>query len=80
MNYNFDEYGTFDFSGNGRRPSASQIVAAWKRAGRPSQFAVTYGETYARFDLQGGRWFGSGNGQRGVRRDAVERALNGEAV
>jgi hypothetical protein len=70
---------TFDYSTQGRRPSVAQIVAAWKRAGKPAHFSVTYGETYAEFEL-GCRqfipqWFASGNGQRGVERDKVAKAL-----
>ena len=66
----------FDYTTQGRRPSAAQIVGAWKRAGRPLQFNVTYGETFAAFERVGGRWFDSGNGCRGVNRRAVVDALN----
>lgn len=65
----------FDYTTQGRRPSASQIVAAWRRAGKPATIAVTYGETYAVFDLYNGRWYDGGNGCRGVDRGAVVRAL-----
>jgi len=70
------------------RPSAARIVAAWKRDGRPSRFTVEYGETFAEFEYippsgsffaAGGEgWQDSGNGCRGVDRDAVVRALNAE--
>ncbi len=67
----------FDFTSKGRRPSAAQIVAAWQAAGRPSDFVVEYGETYAEFSKQLGepRWYDSGNGCRGVNRSAVVKAL-----
>jgi hypothetical protein len=66
----------FDFSNQGRKPSTSQIIAAWKRAGRPDQFSVTYGETFAEFQRIGHtRWGDSGNGCEGVNRLAVVRAL-----
>ena len=76
----------FDFtppSGKTRRPSSARIVAAWKKAGRPDQFTVSYGETFAKFQRvsYGGlfhgapRWYDSGNGCRGVDRAAVVSAL-----
>lgn len=68
-----------DYTGQGRRPSAAQIVSAWRRAGRPGSFAVEYGETFAEFERQpGGRWFDSGNGQRGVDRLAVVKLLQAD--
>ena len=71
---------TFDFTptnGKNCRPSAARIVAAWKKAGKPNSFTVEYGETFARFDKLGfGRWDDSGNGCRGVDRNAVVKALN----
>jgi len=75
----------FDFTpGAGRsttkaRPSAARIIAAWKRAGRPPYFEVTYGETHAEF-MRGcfGRWYYYGNGCRGVDRAAVVRALEAD--
>lgn len=71
---------TFDFTNQGRRPSAAQIVAKWRAAGKPDRFAVEYGETFAEFNClrYGGtarRWDGSGNGCRGVDRLAVVKAL-----
>ena len=51
-----------DYTNQGRRPSAVQIVAAWKRGGRPDRFTVEYGETFAEFQLVGKRWDDSGNG------------------
>jgi hypothetical protein len=73
----------FDFTptnGKNLRPSAARIIAAWRRAGRPTQFSVTYGETYAEFvkvdhPIDPRRWNDSGNGCRGVDRGAVVKAL-----
>ena len=66
----------FDFTSAGKRPSAVRIVAAWKKAGRPAIFFVTYGETEAEFrKAASGRWYDSGNGCRGVDRLAVIDAL-----
>lgn len=75
----------FDFTptnGKNLRPSAARIVAAWKRAGTPSRFTVSYGETYAEFERAPGgeylgvpRWIDSGNGCRGVDRNAVVKLL-----
>lgn len=64
-----------DYTDQGRRPTASQIVAAWKRDGCPERFSVAYGETFAEFQRSGGRWYDSGNGCRGVQRDKVVAAL-----
>jgi hypothetical protein len=65
-----------DYTAQGRRPSTRQITADWKKAGRPSQFQVMYGETFAEFErLPSGRWWAHGNGCRGVQRDAVVDAL-----
>jgi hypothetical protein len=66
----------FNFSWQGRRPTARQIVSAWSKAGRPAQFSVEYGETFAEFQQHGARWDDSGNGCRGVDRAAVVHALN----
>ena len=69
----------FDFTAQGRRPTAAQIVKRWRDAGRPRHFAVTYGETFAEFVYESVfgpvRWNDSGNGCRGVDRLAVVRAL-----
>lgn len=73
----------FDYTQRGRRPSAVQIVADWKKAERPGTFEVTYGETYAEFHrldigrwtASGGRWTASGNGCEGVKRDEVVKLL-----
>lgn len=65
-----------DYSAQGRRPSAKQILAAWKNCGKPAEFTVTYGETFAEFIRHNGRWHDSGNGCRGVDRGAVVRALD----
>ena len=67
-----------DYSQQGRRPSAAQIISAWKACGRPAEFTVEYGETFAEFIRHGGRWHDSGNGCRGVDRAAVVRALNAD--
>jgi hypothetical protein len=68
--------------GKRHRPTARQIVSDWKKAGRPGLFSVTYGETHAEFELVANgpwsgpsRWYDSGNGCRGVDRNAVVKAL-----
>jgi hypothetical protein len=66
---------TLDYSAQGRRPSVSQIMSAWRKAKCPAHFAVVYGETYAEFQRYDLRWHDSGNGARGVDRGAVVRAL-----
>lgn len=73
----------FDFTptnGKNCRPSAARIIAAWKCAGRPSHFTVEYGETFAEFRrvlryADVATWDDSGNGCRGVDRNAVVKAL-----
>lgn len=65
-----------DYTSQGRRPTAAQIVAAWKKAGKPNLFTVAYGETFAMFQKYGMQWDDSGNGCRGVDRNAVVKALN----
>lgn len=66
----------FDFSDSkSGRPSAARIMAAWKKAGRPARFSVSYGESEAEFEKLGARWMDSGNGCRGVDRFAVVKAL-----
>lgn len=65
-----------DYTNQGRRPSARQIVSAWKKRGRPPTFSVVYGETYAQFRrLTTERWYDDGNGCRGVDRLAVVKLL-----
>lgn len=64
-----------DYTRQGRRPTARQIVSDWKKGGRPVQFTVEYGETFAEFQQAGGRWHDSGNGCRGVQRDKVIAGL-----
>lgn len=64
-----------DYTSQGRRPTAAQIVKAWKLNGKPEHLTVEYGETFAQFDRYGSRWMDSGNGCRGVDRNAVVRAL-----
>ena len=66
---------SFDFTSQGRKPSVPQIIKRWKDAGHPRAFDVEYGETFARFELIGRRWDDSGNGCRGVNRNAVVTAL-----
>jgi hypothetical protein len=72
----------FDFTAQGRKPSTSQIISGWKKAGKPERFSVTYGETFAEFErVHGGPlhgWQDSGNGCRGVNRLAVVDALKKE--
>jgi len=74
----------FDYTEQGRRPSAKQIVADWKKAGRPPLFQVEYGETYAEFEQVtstsyiGGsvvKWYETGNGCEGVKRTQVVQLL-----
>ena len=72
----------FDYTQQGRRPSAKQIFGAWSKAGKPAAFTVEYGETFAQFQRFTNRWTNvdlwtdSGNGQRGVDRNAVVKLLN----
>lgn len=68
----------FDYTEQGRRPSARQIVADWKKAGKPPIFQAEYGETFAHFEMEMGKWFGSGNGCEGIKRGQVEDLLNNE--
>jgi hypothetical protein len=72
-------YNHFDYTTQGRRPTAAQIVAAWRNAGRPAQFSVQYGETEAEFNYGWRGWDDSGNGCRGVDRLAVIKALAGQS-
>ena len=79
---------TLDYSAQGRKPSAKQIVADWKKGGSPDEFDVVYGETFAEFTLiqsysqwlpqTQSYWHGFGNGCTGIKRDAVTEALNVE--
>lgn len=65
-----------DFTKCGRRPSTRQIIAVWQKAGRPREFEVTYGETFAKFETSFSRWEAHGNGCSGFNRDEVLRELN----
>jgi len=66
-----------DYTNQGRRPSVRQIISDWRKHGKPSEFEVTYGETYAHFVKTAyGHWFADGNGCRGVDRFGVEQVLN----
>lgn len=65
-----------DYTDKGRRPSTRQILADWKKQGKPAEFTVEYGETYAHFLLYLGRWTSDGNGCEGVKRDQVAAELN----
>lgn len=65
-----------DYTAQGRRPTVAQIIAAWRKAGKPAQFSVSYGETFAQFEYHAPRWYAHGNGCRGVERDKVEQRLN----
>lgn len=69
-----------DYTKQGRRPTAAQIVSEWKKAGKPDRFTVEYGETFAEFQRLPNRWDDSGNGCRGVDRNAVVKALNAVSV
>jgi len=79
---------TLDYSTQGRKPSAKQIVSDWKKGGSPGHFAVVYGETFAEFRLiqryfqflgeTKNWWDAYGNGCSGIKRDAVTAALNNE--
>lgn len=69
----------FDYTEQGRRPTVAQIISAWKRAGKPRDFEVIYGETYAHFAFApcyGSNWQDDGNGCRGVEREKVRAKLN----
>ena len=65
-----------DYTAQGRRPTAAQIVSDWKKGGRPPSIIVEYGETFASFTYDGRRWNDTGNGCRGVQRDKVVAALS----
>ncbi len=73
---------SFDFTNQGRRPTAAQIVRRWRESGKPHVFEVTYGETFAVFERTDGvmRWLDHGNGCRGVNRTAVVNALCKETL
>lgn len=72
----------FDYTTQGRRPSAKQIVADWKKAGRSPEFQAIYGEAYAEFLRTSRDIFGTpacwwiGSGCPGVQRDEVIKQLN----
>ena len=70
----------FDYTSQGRRPTAAQIVKAWRDARKPKIFSVSYGETYAEFEYSSSwgpaRWQDSGNGCCGVQRNKVVEALD----
>ena len=66
---------TLDYTGQGRRPSARQIVADWAKGGCPDRFEVCYGETFAEFEYSHHGWDDFGNGCRGVDRGAVVATL-----
>jgi hypothetical protein len=69
-----------NYTNQGKRPSAAQIVSDWKKAGRPNEFTAEYGETFAEFTYQntwgGYRWDASGNGCSGIKRDKVVELLS----
>lgn len=70
----------FDFSNNGKRPSAAQIVAKWKAAGKPGAFVVEYGEARIEFTRYAPfKWDAYGYGG-GIKSDAVIKALNMEGA
>lgn len=52
----------------------------WKKAGKPDNFTVSYGETFAEFhktDNPCRAWTAYGNGCRGFDRNKLESILNG---
>jgi hypothetical protein len=67
-----------DYTGEAKSPSASQVIADWRRQGAPDDFEVTYRHTYARFTLMNPHygWGTTGNGCMGVPRQGVLKALN----
>lgn len=66
-----------NYTDQGKRPSARQIISDWKKAGRPKEFTCEYGETFARFYYVPERqWIAEGNGCSGIKRDQVEKLLN----
>lgn len=71
---------TLDYTNQGRRPSVAQIISDWKKADQPTEFSVTYGETYAHFEFAAAwgpiSWQADGNGCSGVQRDKVQAKLN----
>jgi len=80
---------TLDYSTQGCKPSATQIVSDWKKGGSPDRFEVVYGETFTEFRLFRSHshffgettknyWDAYGNGCSGIKRDAVTAALNYE--
>lgn len=81
MNLDYTVINGNNVRGKRHRPTARQIVGDWKKGGRPATFTVAYGETFAEFVLGGcgKRWYESGNGCRGVDRDAVVKALEAAA-
>lgn len=71
---------TFDYTDKGKRPSVTQIIKDWIKAGRPQDFAATYGETEARFIFQAmgngrPRWQHEGNSAGGINFGEVLKAL-----
>jgi hypothetical protein len=69
---------SLDYTHQGKRPSTRQILADWKRAGKPAEFAVEYGETFGRFELYLGRWVADGNGCHGFKLYEVLDRLNAD--
>ena len=67
-----------DYTAQGSKPTVQQIIAGWRKAGKPASFTVEYGETFARFKLYLGKWVASGNGCDGVKRDTVVKALQAD--
>lgn len=69
-----------DYTNEGRKPSTRQILTDWKKTGKPLDFTVEYGETFAHFNfsLMSRRWNSDGNGCQGFNRDEVEKELNAQ--
>lgn len=67
-----------NYTQQGKRPSVRQVLADWKKAGKPTEFSVDYGESFAHFELYLGRWVASGNGCRGIDRDSIEKQLQAD--
>jgi len=70
-----------NYTDQGRRPSAQQVVSDWKKGGCPDEFTAEYGETFAHFEYRNGwgghgEWMADGNGCRGLKRDTIVTLLN----
>ena len=74
----------FDYTATKKRPTTKQVMADWKKAGKPKRFTVEYGETYAEFeflpDTLAKGWDAHGNGAGGFKRDEILKALQDEQL